>query len=187
MKSGSLLKTRGKIQISSADVREGDKLVSRKVSLVVCSNSIIRSSVSISMISTRKEQPKNRVSDQVSDINVRFWIRTAPPVLLPIPWRRHNIESCKSRSLVYFNSVTLFGVTSQSFAVDVNESLTQVSCKVQLTLGSQEGVREGDKLKVVRFPWSYAVQLQHQISNFGWRQHVDFGYAVCPQSDDRCP
>ena len=48
---------------------------------------------------------------------------------------------------------------------NVNNAITQVHCEVRLTLGKQDtparpnsiGVREGDKLKVVRFPRSFAI------------------------------
>ena len=51
------------------------------------------------------------------------------------------------------------------------------------------GVREGDKYKVVRFPWVFAENSTPVIRSvtFGCRQHVNFGFKERPQSDVRCP
>ena len=61
------------------------------------------------------------------------------------------------------------------FAVDVNDSIIQVHCKVQLILGSQEVDPDqfgrlsvkATNFKSYGVPGHMQYQLQHQISNFG--------------------
>ena len=62
-----------------------------------------------------------------------------------------------------------------------NNAISQVHCEVWFTLGKQKiparpnsvDVRVGDKLKVVRFPRSFAIisTPSPKIVNFGWRQN----------------
>jgi len=80
--------------------------------------------------------------------------------------------------------------------VSLNNAITQVHCKVQLILEKERdtcqtnsiGVRESDKLKVVRFPRSFAIisTPSPKIVNFGWRQHGVW-IRSASISDVRCP
>ena len=142
------------------------------------------------------DAPRNRVSEQAAGIKcgVLDWHCVTNHFLVV---REGDITQSRAKSLVLrklqLRQSCRWNVTV--FAENVSDSITQVRCKVQLTLGSRDrsrpclgNVREGNKLEVVRFPGLVQqFQLQQQISNFGWRQHVDFGFAVHLHSDVRCP
>ena len=145
-------------------VREGDKLEVVRFPLVICSNfnpnigsvtsadvNTVFSGFAVHLHSrslpvetaARSEQQtlhKKKTGQRTSGHpNAVFWIGIASPIIFSWSVKATYLRVVqKPWSFAYLNSVVLFGGTYTVFAVNVNDSILQVHCKVRPTLGSQE-------------------------------------------------